>query len=392
MLTQHFFIMRSYHFFLLLSWVIIISLTGCQKEDPGSSVQAETPVKEIKTFENSIANEDLLLGMPIRLKFDDETRHLFIHDLPKWRITEIDDSSNVVNTFGTRGNGPGEIGAIADFFITKEHLFITDWSHLLIHKYTLQDGQHISSMDYGQALVQKNNMPGGGSPPQLPLNDNNSQPFVTLNETILLPTHGNGDFLYQALNWKGDSLAGIGETPEGCNPMQDEAGIKTALKNREVPARDLCMAFPVSDRSNPEEIFIVYSAIPRISKYNLSGKKLWERRITLTPEVDSLMIDISNAVNETPELSANNLTVRKYISGRSSSAGDLYLTTYTNVITPGTPRRPMWIHQFDSKGNLSNRFKMISDVELGYFPAIDFKGKKIFAPIYRGSDIRTYEF
>ncbi len=388
--------MKSYITCILLSLVLLSFVTGCQKKDADDSEDAaEVEVKELKTYDDLTAIEDLLLGLPVRLKYDDETQHLFIQDLANWGVIEIDDSSNVVNKFGRRGRGPGEIQALADFFITKEHLFIVDWGQYLIHKYNLTDGEHISSLDYGKFLLKEeptsdNEIP---PPPPLPLNDNNNQPFVTLNETILLPSQANGKFLYQAINWNGDKLADIGEIPTGCTASENKEEIRSALENRNVPARDSCLAFPVNDRSNPEEIYLVYSAIPKIAKYSLSGRKLWEHKISRTPEVDSLMIDLSNVTKSHPDHRLSQMPVRKYIAGRSSPDGDLYLITYTNLVTPQTPRRSMWVHQFDIRGTLVNRYNIVSDdVDLNYFPGIDFKKQRIFAPVYRGTDIRIYDF
>ncbi len=135
--------------------------------------------------------------------------------------------------------------------------------------------------------------------PQKPsLIDNNNQPFVTLYEKILVPSLANGEFLFQSINWDGDKLAGIGEIPTECKTAEEYDKIRLALENRKVPARDACLVFPVNDHSNPDEIFLVYSAIPKIAKYSLSGQKIWEQTIPRTPEVDSLMIYLSNIVND----------------------------------------------------------------------------------------------
>lgn len=386
--------MRFYTSYILLILVSVCLLTGCQEKDGETSEGAEVTVHELRDYDNLKTNRDLLLGRPVGLKFENESRHLFIQDIARSGVIEIDDSSNVINVYGKEGSGPGEIQMLADFFITQEHLFIVDTSRFLIHKYSRRDGQHISSLDYGEFLTEERNISTNGPPPppKPVLIDNNNEPFVTQNETILLPSQTNGEFLYQAINWSGEKLADIGELPANCTDTEDNDEIRSALENRNVSARDLCLVFPVHDRFNPDEIFLVYSAIPKIAKYSLSGEKIWERGIPHTPEVDSLMIDLSNIVKSQPNSpGVLLLPARKYITGRSSPDGDLYLTTYTNIQVSNS-NRPVWIHQFDSEGNLVNRYKIISDDDFWYYPGIDFNKRRIFIPFVQDSGIRSYYF
>ncbi|MEX2410670.1 MAG: 6-bladed beta-propeller, partial [Candidatus Paceibacterota bacterium] len=314
---------------------------------------------ELINYDKLISNRDLLLGMPIRLKYDEDSKYLFIQDLGNWGIIELDDSSNFVKKFGSRGSGPGELQELSDFFITKNNLFIVDAVQYVIHKYRRHDGQHISSLNYGNFLseIEVSSDNKILLPRKPSLIDNNNQPFVTLNEKILLPSLANGEFLFQLINWNGDKLTGIGEISTECKTTEDYDKIRMALTNREVPARDACLVFPVNDPTNLDEIFLVYSAIPKIAKYSLSGQKIWEQTIPRTPEVDSLMTDLSNIVNSRTNHHNSLFPVRKYIAGRSGPEGELYLFTYTNLHTP-IILRPMWMHKFDSQGNLMNRYKI----------------------------------
>lgn len=381
-------IMKYYSFLIFLS-SIIIALTACQNEGENSEY-VDIPFKELNPQENTISNDDLLLGMPVRLKYDDFSGHLFIQDLPRWAVIEVDDSSNVVNRFGNQGRGPGEIQMLNDFFVTDQHLFIVDGGQYLIHKYNRQNTDYISSLDFGALLLQDSSSTEGNARLPMPLNDNNNQPFITLNETVLLPSQVGGNFLYRAINWEGEKVADIGKISGECTAAEEEN--RMAIKNKTVPEKDECFAFPVNDRANPGEIYIVYSAIPKIEKYNLEGQKLWEKQIPLTPEVDSLMADLSNVVSENPDLRIDMLPVRKYVTGRSSQSGDLYLMTYNNLVTSSTPRRPLWIHHFDSTGELLNRYKLNASDDLNYFLGIDDEGSRVFSSIYRGSDIYVFDF
>lgn len=376
--------LRYAHFFRIVLAIIVI--TACSERYPQYSNTFDANVIELNTFNPSVKSEDLLLGMPVRLKYDSDNQRLFIQDLPKWAVIEIDDSSNVINEYGNRGRGPGEIQMLNDFFFNKKHLYIVDGGQYLIHKFNRDDGKYISSLNYGES---SEIIPP--SPP-IPLNDNNNQVFVTLNETVLIPSQFGGEYLFMAVNWQGEKIADIAEMPENCTISEDEETAKLALKKNKVPAKDQCLAFPVNDHSNTDEIFIIYSAIPKIVKYNLSGQKLWERKIPNTPEVDSLAIDLSNVVKEHPDRQPDTMPVRKYIAGRSNKEGELFLITYTNLVTRYTPRRSVWVHKFDKNGNLLKRMKIVSEEDLNPYVGIDFEEKKIITNPFMQVDIREYTF
>lgn len=376
--------MRFNNLFIITSIILLSLFAGCGEKGAGNSDYDDVDVTELKAYENFVQNEDLLLGLTLGLKYDEESRHLFIHDLSTG-VFETDDSSNVINVFGKRGPGPGEVAGVEDFFMIGEHFYNIDAGQNFINKYDLRDGKYISTLNYEDLIPEKTR-------PKLPFTDVNNIPFITLNETILLPSQANGEYLYQLINWEGEKLADIGEIPEGYTAEEDIEETRLALENKQVPARDSILPFPVHDRSNPEEIFIVYSAIPRIAKYSLSGQKLWERDIPLTSEVDSLMIDLSNIVEENPGRPSLFFPVRKYITGKSSTDGDLYLITYLNLQQPKEFHRPMWMHQFDSQGRLIHRYKIVSDESFSNIVGIDTDRRKLFAVVLQGIDIKTYEF
>ena len=379
----------------ILSILLIInSLVACADQASENSKATTIEVTELSDYDSLISENDLMLGVPVRLKIDHSSQHLFIQDVALLAVIELDEQYNEVLRFGNRGRGPGEIQSLDDFFISEKHLFIVDGNRFLIHKYSRGDGQLISSLDYGELLIESKNSSVNGlpMPPPAPLTSNNNRPFITLNETILLPSHTNGEFLYQAFNWQGEKVADIGEIPDGYTPLADDEEVRSALRDKRVPERDLALAFPVNDLSDFNEINLVYSAIPKIAKYTLTGNKIWEQDIPSTPEVDSLMIDLGNVLVNHPNQRASLLPVKKYMKGVNSPQGDLYLFTYTNMDTPHTPRRPMWIHQFDTKGTLVHRYKIISDVDLFYYPDIDYEYRRIFTPSFNESDVRVYPF
>ncbi|HSH42016.1 MAG TPA: hypothetical protein VK973_07820, partial [Arenicellales bacterium] len=109
----------------------------------------------------------------------------------------------------------------------------------------------------------------------------------------------------------------------------------------------------------------------------ISGEKIWERKIPVIPEVDSLTVDLAQITeNRSDYLPA----VRKYVWGATSTEGDLYLITYNNIFTP-VPARPLWIHRFDPKGKLIQRYKITSNTNLSYHLAVDFNSNQLFVPL-----------
>ncbi len=386
--------LRTSYLYVFLGACFICTFAACREQTPENVEAAIIEVKELRDYDSLIGKNDLLLGVPVRIRHGHTSGHLFIQDAAHLAVIELDEQSNEVRRYGSRGRGPGEIQSLDDFFISAEHLFIVDGSRFLIHKYSRNDGQFISSLNYGELLMEGNNSSERGLPPtpRAPLTSNNNRPFVTYNETVLLPAQTGGEYLYRVVTFEGEKMAHIGEIPDGYIDFINDEEIRQSLKNNRVPAHEMALAFPVNDLTNLNKIFIVYSAIPKIARYNLHGSKIWERSITPTPELDSLMIDLGNVLQNRPNQRVSLLPVKKYMAGRSSPDGDVYLFTYTNMDTPHTPRRPMWIHQFDSGGILMHRYKIISDVDMFYYPGIDFNKRRIFAPSFNESDIRIYAF
>src|SRR5690554_45616 len=185
----------------------VILITACTDKGQRTSYTDDAKIIELQTFNHYIKSEDLLLGMPVRIKYDSDNQRLFIQDLPKWAVIEIDDSSNVINEYGNRGRGPGEIQMLNDFFFNKKYLYIVDGGQYLIHKFNRDDGKYISSLNYGESSEIT-----PPSPP-IPLNDNNNQVFVTLNETVLIPSQFGGEYLFMVVNWQGEKIADIAEMP-----------------------------------------------------------------------------------------------------------------------------------------------------------------------------------
>jgi hypothetical protein len=389
--------MQFYYISILFSLVLLISVTSCRKKNGSNLAASHIKVEVLNAHHSLESNKNLLLGLPMKLKYDENTGHLFIMDLDQRKVIELDDSSHIVNEFGEKGRGPGELLSVENFFLTKKHLFIVDNRQFLINKYSLRDGHYISSLDYGKFLVKiksksKDHIPAPKLPP---FYDNNNKVHVTLKETVLLPTQADGKFLYEEINWKGKKLADIGAIPRAYTASGNENKYWSTLENKKIPARDLAEAFPVNDRSNPSDIYLVYSAIPKIAKYSLSGRKIWEHKITRMPEVDSLINNLSHrarVVRNHPKVRVAPIPIRTYVGGICSPDGNLYLITFTDPAFPKKYHLPMWIHEFNTNGKLVKRYKIGSNTDVSYYPAIDFKKHRIFVSFLHKSGIRIYHF
>lgn len=370
--------------------ILLLGLAaGCNTESSHTNTTAAEAVV-LNDFQTVISRQDTLMGMPAMLKYEEATDHLFVYDINQRKVFEMDKDGRMVAEYGGKGNGPGERQSLCNFFITDQHIYILDQAKFYIHKYD-RTGEVISTLDYGR-LMKENNATedaGQGPPPprEFPLNDINNEPFITLNGNVLLPAHEQGNSLFERVTWEGEHLANIGEIPEPYLTSAGEEQTKTAYENREVPARDMYRAFPVSDPSNPGEIFMVYSSIPKIAKYDTSGQKLWERAVPETPEMDALAQQYYNFEEERPDVF---LAIKKYALGVASPEGDLYLGTFTSAIMPG--EFPLWMHHFNPQGELVNRYKIAADSTLWYYPAVDVTGRRIFVAPLNDVVVKSYSF
>ena len=79
------------------------------------------------------------------------------------------------------------------------------------------------------------------------------------------------------------------------------------------------------------------------------------------------------------------VNLRVYTSGVSSPEGSLFLATYAY------PGSPLWIHQYNGSGELTQRFKLVSEVELYPIFDIDFADQRIFV-VTEDAEILAYSF
>ncbi len=378
---------------ILLFFLLFYMLMSCRSETPSYSA-TDVEVAELEQFETIVAYEDNILANPSVIKYD-RVSNLFVYDGGIGKVLKLDSNSgSVINEFGRMGRGPGEFMSVNNMFLTEHHLFIVDIVQRFIHKYD-RNFELISTRDV--------DMPARILPPLPPLpplpSENQSflgsayrgnidlQPHVTGDGNVLLPRVQTGGTIYELTDWKRNTISDIGEVPEGSSFEVDFDEYRAAVSSREVPALFKPNSFPVSDKENPEEYFLVFSAIPMIAKYNSTGQKLWETEITGTPEVTAIENMFYETMDQIFRITDAIGPLRKYTSGIHSPEGALYLAVYTY----GHPDNSLWIHQFDSTGELVRRYKLISEVELTPYIDMDFTGRRIFV-VTEEAEIRAYSF
>jgi len=271
--------------------------------------------------------------------------------------------------------------------LIENELFLVDTGRYLIHRYD-RNGTHISSLDYGD-LGYMNNTPHPPVNTQLVLaQDLTHQPHVTQNKDLLLSpflADDAGNVIFDKVNRDGEVFSTMGSVPEGSSFTMNGSEYSNSISNREVPSLEIPNAFPVNDPSNPDEIFMIYSAIPEIAKYSSDGERLWEREITNLAEIDSVSSNIFDVMESLA--TGNRMMLNKYMAGTGTPNGDLYLAINSNPMTDS----PLWIHQFNSTGELTKRYKIESELNIPPIFDVDPVNRQIFV-VTEEAEIRAYSF
>lgn len=370
----------------LLTALLMCLLSGCRSETPALP---DVEIVELEHYELLLPpdSEDVLLKNPALIRYDGHS-NLFIYDFGIGLLLEIDEGGKIVTEYGRQGRGPGEFMMINNIFLADNYVYAVDLIQLLIHKYG-KNGEIISSMNYGPEkrlllpLLPPLPVPNLSFLGNMHRANVDNQPHVTTNGNVLVSSASDRKHVYQLLDWEGNHISDIGEIPEGSTFEIDYMEFRNAVSNREVPGILKSNAFWVGDPSNLQEYYIIYSAIPMIAKYNASGQKLWDRKITGIPEINAIEINYYDTANQILNWVDAIVPLRKYTWGVVSNEGDLYLATYTS------PDNPLWIHRFNDKGDLIVRYKLADDL-LPIFD-IDFTGRRIFA-LTKEAEIRIYSF
>lgn len=357
-------------------------MKGCGSENTSPTAIDTT---ELKNFETLISIEDNVLATPTLIRYGPNS-NLFIYDDAQTKVMEVDHTGSVVNEFGQPGRGPGELLIVNNFFLTDTHLYIVDIVQYFIHQYDYK-GVHISSMDYGDMLGMPNAPPAPFSSSVIRAKDINNQPFITQNGHIMLSAAKFSDSvhsIYELTDWNGTHIADIGSIPDGSTFVIDQDKLRADVSDRVVPSLYRSNAFAVQNLTNSNEYFLIYSALPMISKYDSSGRKLWSAEIPKTQELDSLTTHFFETMERLQQADRRSrIDLKYYTSGISNSDGELFLITNTN---------PVWVHHFNIEGKLSHRYKLISeDVEIKPIFDVDFDRHR-FLVVTEEAEIRAYPF
>lgn len=362
-----------------ISWLLVYFVLSCSAEMPSTKV---IEITELTNFETLVSLESETLALPVIIKVRDH-QGIIVYDVGKGQVLELDESGAIANTFGRKGRGPGEYLLVKNIFLTGEDLYIIETAQMVAHQYG-QGGDLISTFDFGKIVGNPTTPPpiAGGV---VKANEIDNQPFVTLQGNLLLSNVNTGTenrYLFQLIDWEeANQLSEIGEVPEGSSFILDNQKLRTEALDGDIPSFYKANSFPVQDRANPDEFFIIYSSLSKIAKYTSSGEKLWENDIH-SEETDAIRNRFFAAMDRMRNSDIRDRVALKfYSSGVSNHEGDLYLVTNT---------KPVVIHQFNSTGELVHKYVFASK-EVAPVLDIDFLNNRIFTATDSG-EIRIYPF
>lgn len=371
----------TFKYLFTLSLLLFV-ITGC---GPGINTSTDIETIVLEHFETIISNDDNILATPTIIRLGSNSNY-FIYDDAQTKVLEIDPSGKIVNEFGQPGRGPGEIIIANNFFLADSHLYIVDSSQFLIHQYDY-NGQYISSLDYGEKLGIPNTPSAPFSPSLIREKDINNQPFITQDGLVMLSGVKFSESvhsIFELIDWNGKQKSEIGTVPEGSTFVIDNDELRSEVQDRVVPSIYRSNVFVINDRANLNEYFLIYSALPKISKYDSSGQKLWSTELPQTQEFDSLTTTFFETMDRLHQADRRSrIELKYYVSGISNPDGELFLITNTN---------PVRVHHFNAEGYLIRRYKLISeDVEIKPIFDIHFDRQQILV-VTEDAEIRAYTF
>ncbi|TVQ12225.1 MAG: 6-bladed beta-propeller [Balneolaceae bacterium] len=367
--------------------LILIIATGCQQNT--GEVQLDQTIVKLQEYNVFVSNEDYEMGVPSILRADHSGK-LWIYDSSSGLVYQIDTSAKTSTATGRAGRGPGEYVRVQNFFVNDRHLFITDNSQQLIHKYHHDDG-YISSFNYRPGQTPRVPPPAPLPPLDLayidigPTANFNNQPHVTTDGDVLIYDIADQQTLYTMFSWQGDSLGTIGNIPDNRSFDADYERFRSEIYNRQTPSLFIPDTFVVNDRSGSDEFFLIHSSIPLITKYSTDGIKLWEKRISDIAEIEYITERYFESMDAILNITDTMFPLRKYTTGVSTDDGGLFLAVYTY------PGLPLWIHHFDNEGELLARYEIESATHLYPVFDIDHENNAFLIPDEDG-DIRSYTF
>ena len=377
-------IFNSQHLNRMVFACIVILTTisvSCSPDPVTSEIQ---PVKLTK-YETIVAYEDNTLATPTILKYDGHS-YLYVYDYGIGHVLKLDKSGNIVKKIGQEGRGPGEFIHLSNMVLLNDYLFLVDYAQFYIHKFGI-NGEYHASLDYG-ALGYFFELPPM-NPSLIRAPDPTGDPYIHSADKVMFSTlNGDDDSfhsIYEFRDWEGSHVAYLGKIPEGAAFTMDQSEYRNSITDREVPAIEKTNVFPINDQRYNDELFLIYSSLPKIMKYNSSGDKIWKKEVPHLPEIDSVAAGIyKNLENLRPGL---RMKLNKYLAGTSTPNGGLYLAINSHPENINS----LWIHRFNKNGELTGRFNIESETTIPPIFDVDHENQRVFVITEEG-EIRAYSF
>jgi len=370
-------IFAKYRFYMT-SFLLMFLIYGCGESNTKTAFKSPVELTEYKTL---LSYEENVLGDPAIIRYVEDAG-LYIYDQASATIVLIDDEfGEIINNFGRSGQGPGEFIRVTNLFFSEEYLFAVDVGRFLIHQYDVS-GNFISSFEF---LPPSNMVP---PPPPLPPLGGYKEEFVNLlrefepghspyvlpNKTIILRSTDSDQHIFKLSDWERTEEGDFVKTPEEFRTSNDIGVYRREVSGRETPSNSKFDNFIVIDKSNDSGVFLVYSSISKIAKYQIEQGKEWDTEVEYIPEFDSIQRFYFETAEEILGITDMFLPHKVYWSGSSDCKGQLYLSTFSY----NSKGKELLIHQFSPKGELMDRYQFKGgDILMPVFD-VDCDGEKLF--------------
>ena len=362
--------------YLSLGITGLLASTGCNSDETDTP---ELPgITVLDDFSKAVSVDDDLLYAPVSIQLD-EAGKLYVLDTAVMQIQELEldaEAPSLVRSIAGPGRGPGEIVRPNHIRLANKMIFIIDTGQFLVHRYRL-NGRFHSSIPYGEWGY----FPTAATPPPAPVNssavitpDLDNKPHILPNGDLMLSPVGVSDStstLFRRYNDDRLFLAGIGRVPVGSSFILNNEEVKSDIQDNRIPSFYLPKAFPVSAAQSENPIYIIYSSLPKIARYQPDGTMAWEKEITGIAELDSIKTRFFTSMERMLQNdNRSRIPLNFYYSGTVSPSGELWLITQY---------RDIYLHRFSAVGTLLNRYKLTAKNEkLRPIFDIHFEKKKIY--------------
>jgi hypothetical protein len=357
---------------LALSGILIF--TSCGTDETHAPEIPDIIV--LDDFSKAVSVDDNLLYAPVSIQIDSEG-NLYVLDTAVMHVQVLDaDEPRLIRSIGGPGRGPGEIVRPSHIRLANNMIHVIDTGQLVIHRYSL-DGSFHSSIPYGEWGF----FPTAATPPPAPVNpsvvitpDLDNKPHILANGDLMLSPVGVSDstsVLFRRYNDNQVLMAGIGRVPDGSSFILNNEEVKSDIQENRIPSFYLPKAFAVSSALDENPIYMIYSTLPKIARYQSDGTMAWEKEITGIAELDSIKTGFFSSMERMMQNDSRfRIPLNFYHSGTVSPEGDLWLITQY---------RDIYLHRFSAGGDLLNRYRLAAgDEKLKPIFDIDYNSKEIY--------------